>query len=86
MVTIPIDQAKVRLQLQHTPMGEVPKYTGMVSTIFKIGSQEGPRNLFRGLTPGLHRQFVNCSVRFGLYETVRLAFVKLLIGERRHLP
>lgn len=28
-VTIPIDQAKVRLQLQRVPVGELPKYTGM---------------------------------------------------------
>lgn len=45
----------------------------MGSTIFKIASEEGVVNLFRGLTPGLQRQFVNCSVRFGLYEHVRNA-------------
>ena len=43
----------------------------MVSTIFKIASEESVANLFRGLTPGLHRQFVNCSIRFGAYEFVR---------------
>lgn len=51
-------------------MGEVPKYTGMVQTIGRIASEESVVNLFRGLTPGLQRQFVNCSVRFGLYEHV----------------
>ena len=54
-VTIPIDQAKVRLQLQQTPPGMTPKYTGMVSTIYKIGAEESVTNLFRGLTPGLQR-------------------------------
>jgi solute carrier family 25 uncoupling protein 8/9 len=43
----------------------------MLQTIFKIGTEEGPANLFKGLTPGLHRQFVNCSIRFGMYEHVR---------------
>ena len=51
--------------------GEVPKYSGMLSTIYKIGSEESVVNLWRGLTPGLQRQFVNCSVRFGAYESVR---------------
>lgn len=69
--TIPIDAAKVRMQLQKTPAGQTPKYTGMLSTIYKIGTQESVTNLYRGLTPGLHRQFVNCSIRFGAYEHVR---------------
>lgn len=69
--TIPIDAAKVRMQLQTTPAGQTPKYTGMLSTIYKIGAEEAVVNLYRGLTPGLHRQFVNCSIRFGAYEHVR---------------
>jgi len=71
--TIPIDASKVRLQLQKTPAGQAPKYTGMLQTIFKIASEESVGNLFKGLTPGLHRQFVNCSIRFGCYEHVRNA-------------
>ena len=39
--------------------------------MYKIGSTEGMGNLCRGLTPGLHRQFINCAIRFGAYETVR---------------
>jgi hypothetical protein len=57
----------------------------MVSTIFKIGSEESVVNLFRGLTPGLQRQFMNCSVRFGAYETVKIRFLNIL-GEKRDLP
>ena len=80
-VTIPIDQAKVRLQLQTggvTP-GMKP-YTGMVSTIYRIGSEESVGTLYRGLTPGMHRQFANCSVRFGAYESVRENSLKSDIG------
>jgi solute carrier family 25 uncoupling protein 8/9 len=43
----------------------------MLQTIYKISMEEGVGNLFKGLTPGLHRQFINCSIRFGLYEFVR---------------
>jgi hypothetical protein len=43
----------------------------MLQTIYKIGTEESFANLCRGLTPGLQRQFVNCSIRFGAYETVR---------------
>lgn len=68
-VTIPIDASKVRLQLQQKSAN--PKYTGMLQTIYKISAEEGPATLFKGLTPGLHRQFVNCSIRFGMYEHVR---------------
>jgi solute carrier family 25 uncoupling protein 8/9 len=71
-VTIPIDQAKVRLQLQHTTVGHAPKYNGMLNTIYKIASEESVMSLYRGLTPGLQRQFVNCSVRFGAYEHVSI--------------
>uniref|UniRef100_A0A7S3VUD0 Mitochondrial uncoupling protein n=1 Tax=Strombidinopsis acuminata TaxID=141414 RepID=A0A7S3VUD0_9SPIT len=69
--TIPIDASKVRLQTQQTPKGSVPKYTNMLQTIFKIASEEGVGKLYAGLTPGVHRQFVNCSIRFGCYESVR---------------
>jgi len=37
----------------------------------KIATEESVGNLYKGLTPGLHRQFVNCSIRFGAYEHVR---------------
>jgi hypothetical protein len=42
----------------------------MFSTIYRIGAEEGILKLYSGLTPGLQRQFMNCSVRFGLYEHV----------------
>jgi len=54
------------------PPGFKP-YTGMFSTIYRIATEESVLKLYSGLTPGLQRQFMNCSVRFGAYEHVRNA-------------
>lgn len=69
--TIPIDTAKVRLQVQKVAPGETPKYSGMFGTIKTIAREEGPRGLFSGLAPGLQRQFINSGLRVGLYVPVR---------------
>ena len=53
--TIPIDTAKVRLQIQKVEPGVTPKYNGMLGTMKVIAAEEGPRNLFSGLSPGLQR-------------------------------
>jgi hypothetical protein len=53
IITIPIDTAKVRLQLQVTPEGEVPRYNGFFGTMATVSAEEGPRALFGGLIPGL---------------------------------
>lgn len=53
--TIPMDTAKVRLQLQKTAEGEVPKYNGLVGTAKTIAAEEGSLALWNGLTPGLQR-------------------------------
>eukprot|EP00002_Diphylleia_rotans_P009536 TRINITY_DN1990_c0_g1_i1.p1 TRINITY_DN1990_c0_g1~~TRINITY_DN1990_c0_g1_i1.p1 ORF type:complete len:306 (+),score=58.29 TRINITY_DN1990_c0_g1_i1:50-967(+) len=72
IVTIPIDTAKVRLQIQgNVAPGSVPKYAGMVDCLRKIAVEEGPTAIFKGLTPGLLRQMVFSSLRIGLYEPVR---------------
>lgn len=49
----------------------MPKYKGLVGTAMKIGSEEGVLALFDGLSAGLQRQFVNASLRIGLYVPVR---------------
>lgn len=54
--TLPIDTAKVRLQLQSAPKpGETLKYRGMIGTMSTIAKEEGMSALWAGLTPGLHR-------------------------------
>jgi solute carrier family 25 (mitochondrial uncoupling protein), member 8/9 len=54
--TLPIDTAKVRLQLQASAKaGETLKYNGMIGTMGTIAKEEGMAALWAGLTPGLHR-------------------------------
>ena len=63
--TLPIDTAKVRLQLQASPKpGEIPKYNGMVGTMGTIMKEEGAGALWAGLTPGLHRCALHSSAAF----------------------
>jgi hypothetical protein len=53
--TIPIDTAKVRLQVQKVEPGVVPRYNGFMGTLKTVAAEEGPRALFSGLSPGLQR-------------------------------
>ncbi|KAL8146055.1 hypothetical protein AgCh_003982 [Apium graveolens] len=73
--TIPLDTAKVRLQLQkRTVLGEgtgPPKYKGVFGTIATIAREEGLSALWKGIIPGLHRQFIYGGLRIGLYEPVK---------------
>ncbi|KAH8973673.1 hypothetical protein BDL97_01G060800 [Sphagnum fallax] len=77
--TIPLDTAKVRLQLQGKALaGEVnvvPKYRGMVGTIATIAREEGTISLWRGIVPGLHRQILFGGLRIGLYEPVKNLYI-----------
>eukprot|EP00892_Ulva_mutabilis_P002082 jgi/Ulvmu1/11875/UM081_0033.1 len=70
--TLPIDTAKVRLQLQSAAKpGETLKYRGMIGTMGTIAKEEGIGALWAGLTPGLHRQCLFGGLRIGLYEPVK---------------
>ncbi|KAL3690707.1 hypothetical protein R1sor_004358 [Riccia sorocarpa] len=77
--TIPIDTAKVRLQLQGKSsaagVNVAPKYKGMVGTMATIAREEGLASLWRGIVPGLHRQCLFGGLRIGLYEPVKNLYV-----------
>jgi solute carrier family 25 uncoupling protein 8/9 len=87
IITIPLDTAKVRLQIQGersllhvTPTagsGEVPqfKYRGIFRTVYVISQEEGIRALYNGLVAGLQRQICFASIRIGLYDTVKQAYI-----------
>lgn len=53
--TIPLDTAKVRLQIQSksAEAGAKPKYSGFMGTMATISREEGFRSLFNGLSAGL---------------------------------
>jgi len=53
IATIPIDTAKVRLQIQKTEIGQIPRYKGLLGTAQKIAAEEGFFALYGGLSAGL---------------------------------
>ena len=69
--TIPLDTAKVRLQVQKVEPGVTPRYNGMFGTMKTIAGEEGLTALWSGLSPGLQRQFVFAGLRIGLYVPIR---------------
>ncbi|CAN0926399.1 Mitochondrial uncoupling protein 1 [Linum grandiflorum] len=77
--TIPLDTAKVRLQLQKSAVsGDVltaPKYNGMLGTVATIAREEGAASLWKGIIPGLHRQCLFGGLRIGLYDPVKNFYV-----------
>ncbi|KAG6603605.1 mitochondrial uncoupling protein 1-like [Cucurbita maxima] len=75
--TIPLDTAKVRLQLQKKAVAgdALPKYRGMLGTVATIAREEGLASLWKGIVPGLHRQCVYGGLRIGLYEPVKTFYV-----------
>lgn len=76
--TIPLDTAKVRLQLQKKAVGDaaaLPKYRGMLGTVGTIAREEGMSALWKGIVPGLHRQCLYGGLRIGLYDPVKSFYV-----------
>lgn len=77
--TIPLDTAKVRLQLQRKILAtegvSLPKYRGLLGTVGTIAREEGLAALWKGITAGLHRQFIYGGLRIGLYEPVKTFLV-----------
>ncbi|KAL5222565.1 hypothetical protein ABZP36_027278 [Zizania latifolia] len=72
--TIPLDTAKVRLQLQKKAAGVTGGGGGMLATIMSIARDEGVAALWNGIVPGIHRQCVYGGLRIGLYEPVKTLF------------
>lgn len=72
--TLPLDTAKVRLQLQKKAIGgdgvALPKYRGLLGTVGTIAREEGISALWKGVVPGLHRQCLFGGLRIGMYEPV----------------
>lgn len=70
--TIPLDTAKVRMQLQSRgDAGGVLKYSSMGKTMRVVVAEEGVTALWKGIVPGIHRQILFGGLRIGLYEPVK---------------
>jgi hypothetical protein len=73
MLTLPIDAAKVRLQLQCSGASQPIRYTGLFQAMHRIGRDDGAAALWRGFQPALLRQVTYTGMSFVLYEPVRNA-------------
>ena len=81
VVTIPLDTAKVRLQLQAGASGPL-KYRGLIGTCVTVAKEEGVKSLWKGIGPGIHRQVLFGGLRIGLYEPIKDFYVgKDHVGE-----
>lgn len=81
--TIPLDTAKVRLQLQKKAVvgdaAGAPKYKGLLGTMATIAREEGLGALWNGIIPGLQRQCIYGGLRIGLYDPVSLKYYSFVI-------
>jgi len=72
VTTLPLDTAKVRLQLQSSAAaGAKPKYSGLLGTCATVAKEEGAGALWKGVIPGVHRQCLFGGLRIGLYDPVK---------------
>ncbi|KAJ1733011.1 mitochondrial thiamine pyrophosphate transporter [Coemansia sp. Benny D160-2] len=72
----PLDLARKRLQIQGPRLssyaqGAVPRYTGLANALVSIVRSEGPRALFRGLTPSLIKAAPASATVFFVYGQTR---------------
>ncbi|RYG56961.1 solute carrier family 25 protein [archaeon] len=75
ITTLPIDTAKVRLQLmQHAKTGVARP--GMLKVMSTVAAEEGITALYKGFWPAIHRQIVFASLRIGLYGQVCVCAVQ----------
>jgi solute carrier family 25 thiamine pyrophosphate transporter 19 len=78
----PLDTTRKRLQVQG-PMrskyvhGNIPMYSGVVSTLVTISKHEGMRGLYRGLTVSLLKAAPTASVTMWTYERAMAGMLML---------
>ena len=53
-------------------MGQGEEYKGMFDCLRKVASEEGPKALYKGLTPFVTHLTLKYALRFGLFETIRV--------------
>lgn len=76
----PLDTTRKRLQVQGPMLtryvhGNIPEYSGVVSTVLRIWRQEGRRGLYRGLTVSLIKAAPASAVTMWTYERAMAAML-----------
>ncbi|CAD6902505.1 unnamed protein product [Tilletia controversa] len=83
LITYPHEVLRTRLR-QSPPVGQKPKYTGLLTTFQVVLREEGAAALYGGLSAHLLRVVPNAIVMFSIYElTLRLTSRKELVAEER---
>ncbi|CAI9288872.1 unnamed protein product [Lactuca saligna] len=72
LFTTPFDVVKTRLQTQIP--GSVSRYHGVFDTLKDIAQHEGPKGLYRGLTPRLAMYMTQGALFFASYESFKRLF------------
>jgi len=81
-ITMPIDTAKVRLQIQ--AKGGTIRYRGLYHCLKTMAAEEGMMSWYRGLPPAIARQLVYGGLRLCLYDPVRNYYHNLLQNGEGH--
>lgn len=84
VISLPLDTAKVRLQVQTKAATGELKYKGLFGTMKTISKEEGAAALWKGAVPGLHRQIVYGGLRISFYEPVRDFFTNSTGGDPKN--
>jgi solute carrier family 25 thiamine pyrophosphate transporter 19 len=76
----PLDTTRKRLQVQGPMLtryvhGNIPQYSGVISTVLRIWRQEGRRGMYRGLTVSLLKAAPASAVTMWTYERAMSAML-----------
>ncbi|KAI8994945.1 mitochondrial carrier domain-containing protein [Pilobolus umbonatus] len=81
--TTPLDVCKTRIMLSHKN-NPSKHYDGIISTMKRIGAEEGARALFSGIGPRVMWISIGGSIFLGVYEKAVKTFVQLHMLEERY--
>ena len=79
-LTYPLDMVRARMALQNEGLA-VTRYTGVLNALVTIASKEGPRALYRGITPTLGGVAPYTGLKFAAYGTAKSVAAELLESE-----
>lgn len=76
LLTLPLDNAKKRMQVTGQFAGAGPPYKNAVDAIVRIFQKEGMKGLFRGTVPNLLKAAPNSAITFAAYEASKKHLLK----------